>query len=243
MESLAVPDPPHVEPTEASTGQLMSQESAETHSALLCTASKRRIAWCAYGALPSGRLITRIPPATPYSETQHGEEMLMHTERPSSNRISLWCTSIALLFTQFALASSAWSAPQIEPPNDTVAGRSIGEWTGDWWRAAISAIDFPFPTDVSQAGALGNVKGPVFFAVASPGPGATIYTYTVPRGKHVLFPLYTVVSIKVSAPYSSVCADGSESCDIPSPGPPEVSATTLILNVPCDDEGRCKAER
>jgi hypothetical protein len=40
-----------------------------------------------------------------------------------------------------------------------------------------------------------------------------------------------VLSIKVTAPHSSVCADGTQTCDIPSPGPPEVSATTLILNV------------
>jgi hypothetical protein len=196
-------------------------------------------------------------------------------------------------------------------------------------------LDFPFPTDVSQAGALGSVKGPVFFAVASPGPGTTTYTYTVPRGKHVLLPLYTylwaiqtfsdpcstvhcahaladsfvlgttsmtvridgdpvrnlfshyettpdfflsfapvagwwaggdplfsgnwyglssgywlmleplspgrhVLSIVVKAPYSSVCADGTNSCDIPSPGPPEVSATTLILTVACDERDRCE---
>ena len=53
-------------------------------------------------------------------------------------------------------------------------------------------------------------------------------------GKHVL-------SIMVTAPYS--CAD----CGIiPSPGPPEMSATMLILAVPCDEDNRddrCKAER
>jgi hypothetical protein len=190
-------------------------------------------------------------------------------------------------------------------------------------------LDFPFPTGGSQPGALGNVNGPVFFAVASPGPGATTYTYTVPGGKYVLLPLYTylwaiqtfsdpcstldcahkladsfvrattsmkvridgepvrnlfrhyaatpdfflasapvdgwwaggdpvyaglwyglstgywlmleplsagkhVLSIEVTAPYSSLCADGADSCDIPSPGPPELSATRLILTVPCD---------
>jgi len=178
----------------------------------------------------------------------------------------------------------------------------------------------------------------VFFAVASPGPGATVYTYTVPRGKHVLLPLYTyiwaftsftdpcselqcaialadsfvhgttamtvridgervrnlfshyaatpdfllaqvpldgwwaggdpvyaglwygvssgywlmleplspgrhVLSVEVNAPYSSVCADGTQSCDIPSPGPLAVSATTLILTVPCDEDEDCKAQR
>ena len=262
----------------------------------------------------------------------------MNTERRASKKMSLCCTSAALLFVQFAFAlpSSAESVPRVDPPHAMVAGRTIGEWTGDWWRSAISAVDFPFPANVSQPGALGNFRGPVFFAVASPGPGVTTYTYTVPRGKHVLLPLYTyswaiqtssdpcsdvhcahalvdswvhattsmkvgidgepirnlfshyeatpdfsavsvpvagwwaggdpalaglwhvfasgywlmleplspgrhVVSITVTAPYS--CADCGA---IPSPGPPEVSATMLILTVPCDEDerdDRCKAER
>src|SRR6478736_1413661 len=73
----------------------------------------------------------------------------------------------------------------------TVAGETIGEWTGEWWQAAIEATDFPFPTGGNQPGALGDVGGPVFFAVASPGPGVTTYTYAVPRGKYVLMPLFT----------------------------------------------------
>jgi hypothetical protein len=52
-------------------------------------------------------------------------------------------------------------------------------------------VDFPFPAGIWQPGALGNVGGPVFFAVASPGPGSTAYTYDVPRGQYVLLPLYT----------------------------------------------------
>ena len=248
----------------------------------------------------------------------------------------LQSAGVFLVFVQGALISPAQAGPRVEPPDAMVAGKSIGEWTGDWWRFAASTVDFPFPTDVSQAGALGNTKGPVFFAVASPGPGSTTYTYAVPRGKHVLLPLYTyswavqtfsdpcstvhcarkladsfvhgtrsmrvsidgepvrdlfqhyaatpdfafaccvpvtgwwaggdptvagpwyifssgywlmleplsagkhVISIMVDAPYSAVCADGSQSCDIPSPGPPEVSATTLILTVACDAADRCQ---
>jgi hypothetical protein len=252
--------------------------------------------------------------------------MTMTTLR-SAQKNRLLRTIAAMLFVQLALTSSAHSAPPVVSPEATIAGRTIGEWSGDWWRLAISSLDFPFPTDVSQAGALGKVKGPVFFAVASPGPGTTVYTYNVPREKYVLLPLYTYMwavqtlsdpcselrcarrlddrfvsattsmkvridgkpvrnlfshyaatpdfflatapvagwwaggdpvfagqwyglssgywlmlkplrpgkhelSIEVTAPYSSVCADGAASCDIPSPGPPEVSATTLILTVP-----------
>jgi hypothetical protein len=263
-----------------------------------------------------------------------GEKQHMKTETRCSQKIKLWGASVALVLMQFTLTSPAQSAARVVAPDGVVGGRTIGQWSGDWWRLAISALDFPFPRNVAQPGALGNVKGPVFFAVASPGPGATVYTYKVPRGKHVLLPLYTyvwasqtfsdpcsdlpcsralanrfvhgtkalkvridgepvrnlfshyaatpdfflftapvagwwaggdpvfagqwygfssgywlmlkplspgrhVLSIKVAAPYSSVCADGSDSCVIPSPGPAQVSATTLIFTVPCDEGERC----
>lgn len=232
---------------------------------------------------------------------------------------------------------------RVLPSDVRVAGRTIGQWTGLWWRAALMASDSPFPTGGSQPGALGDVGGPVFFAVASPGPGSTTYSYSVPRDQYVLLPLYTyswavqtmqdpcgsyrcaraltnrfvaatkslsvridgdpvpqlfrhdavtpefftarvpvdgwwaagdaefsglwygvssgywlmlaplspgrhVLSIAVEAPYSSVCADGSDSCDVPEPGATEVSKTKLILDVTCRDRSRgehddCKAYR
>src|SRR5262249_52949506 len=194
----------------------------------------------------------------------------------------------------------------------------------------IEAVDFPFPSKGKKPGALGDVGGPVFFAVASPGPGTTIYTYKVPCDEYVLLPLYTyawliqsdadpcsdfhcsreladrfvhattslsvnidgtpvrnlfehyeatsdffyatapldgwwaggdptfagqwfgftsgywlmlkplspgqhVLSIAVNAPYSPTCPGGTTSCDIPYPGPPELSKTELVLTVPRDD--------
>ncbi|HUL82020.1 MAG TPA: hypothetical protein VL131_07755 [Gammaproteobacteria bacterium] len=233
----------------------------------------------------------------------------------------------------FALAALAIPGAAARADHDTrvvraggsAAGKTIGEWTGEWWQAAIEASDFPFPVGGVQPGALGGSR-PVFFAVASPGPGFTVYTYTVPRGKFVLLPLYTyswavqssedpcsayacaarlsdrfvratkamsvsidgeevehpfehfertpqffeadapvdgwwaggdpafagpwfgyasgywlmlkplspgrhVVWITVKAPYSSVCADGTDTCDIPFPGMPELAKTGLILTV------------
>jgi len=93
----------------------------------------------------------------------------------------------------FAFQSTSWAdeAPDVVAPHAVVAGKTIGEWTAEWWRAAVGAVDFPFPANGDGPGALGDVGGPVFFAVASPGPGATTYTYEVPRGEYVLLPLYT----------------------------------------------------
>jgi len=255
-----------------------------------------------------------------------------------SKTVSAVVLVIALL--SFGSVARADDEVQVVPPGATVAGKTIGEWTGRWWKAAIEAVLFPFPAGVSQPGALGDVGGSVFFAVASPGPGSTTYSYNVPRGKYVLLPLFTyvwthrphlvpadpcsdfdcskdlgdnfvrattsmsvridgspvadlddhyeatprffsvtppldgwwaagdptmavltqgftsgfwlmleplgsgrhVLSIAVTAPFSSVCADGSQNCPIPSPGPPVLARTTLILTVPCDDNDSCEQQ-
>ena len=223
------------------------------------------------------------------------------------------------------------------PPGARVAGKTIGQWTGEWWKTALEAVDNPFDVVSGQTGTLGDVGGPVFFAVASPALGSTTLKYTVPRNQYVLFPLYTymwasqssadpcsdfacaheladsfvkavdslavtidgrpvrglfrhyestprffratvpvdgwwaagdpsaagrwfgfssgywlmleplspgvhVLSIAVSAPFSSVCADGSDSCAIPEPGPNELSKTRLILRA-CDDGDRGSRDR
>jgi hypothetical protein len=236
---------------------------------------------------------------------------------------------VALAMTAFLVLGSAARADDdigVVHAGRTVAGKTIGEWTGEWWQAAIEAVDFPFPTGGDQPGALGDFGTPVFFVVASPGPGSTTYTYRVPRGKYVLMPLYTyawavqssadpcsafhcakrladrfvaatralsvsidgeevehlfdhfeqtpwffeaeasvdgwwaggdpgfagqwfgyasgywlmlkplpagkhVVLVTVRAPYSSVCADGTTTCDIPYPGKPEHAKTRLVLTV------------
>ncbi len=244
----------------------------------------------------------------------------------------------AVSLASYASAARADEDALVVPPGAVIAGETIGEWTGDWWQAAIEAIDFPFPTGGRQPGPLGDVGGPVFFAVASPGPGSTTYTYDVPRGKYVLLPLYTyawtvqssadpcsdyqcarelsdrfvrattalsvtfdsepvrrlfthfestpdffyanvplngwfaggdpafagnwfgytsgywlmlkplsagrhVISVTVKAPYSSVCLDGTSSCDIPYPGPVSQAKTRLILNVACDERDRFDDDR
>ena len=101
--------------------------------------------------------------------------------------------ALAMLFAALTLGSAARAEDDVEivPAGSRVAGKTIGQWTGEWWRTAIESVDFPFPTGGSYPGALGDTGGPVFFAVVSPGPGSTTFTYDVPAKKYILLPLYT----------------------------------------------------
>src|SRR6185295_11156121 len=68
----------------------------------------------------------------------------------------------------------------------TVAGKTIGEWTADWWNWAGASNVIGDP-DGSAAN--NNQSGPVFFVAGTSGGAPVTRTFTVPAGKNVLFPL------------------------------------------------------
>lgn len=80
------------------------------------------------------------------------------------------------------------------PPTAHPYGKSITDWTADWWRHMYSfgPDDYPILLSdadgpgVSQAGL--NTTGPVIFLAGSFGQTVT-RTITVPHGKALLFPL------------------------------------------------------
>jgi hypothetical protein len=76
-------------------------------------------------------------------------------------------------------------------PGSTVAGKTLGEWTADWWNWALS-----FPADTNplldpdgSSAALGDVGGPVFFLGGSFSTDPVLRTFTVPGGKYIFFPI------------------------------------------------------
>ena len=99
----------------------------------------------------------------------------------------LWILLPAVLL--LAAATPSRAEPMVLPPGSTVAGRTIGEYTADWWRWALSftAPNDPF-TDPTGALANLNQSGPVFFVAGTTG-GAAERTFTVPAGTHLLVPL------------------------------------------------------
>jgi hypothetical protein len=102
-------------------------------------------------------------------------------------RIWKFTLALALLCHSAAPARAGVVAPGAE-----IGGRTIGEWTAEWW---IWGFSFPFGAgpleDVTgELGYLGDVGGPVFFLGASGGSPVN-WTMSVPGGQYILFPLLT----------------------------------------------------
>src|SRR3954453_10844196 len=89
----------------------------------------------------------------------------------------------------FTSAPALAGTVTVLPAGSQVAGRSIGEYTADWWQWALgfTAPNDPF-TDPDGTKANLNQSGPVFFVAGNSG-GTTTRSFNVPAGKHLLVPL------------------------------------------------------
>jgi hypothetical protein len=77
----------------------------------------------------------------------------------------------------------------VQPPGATVAGKTIAEWSAEWWRwaATLAPPGDPF-TDVNGQYANVGQSGPVFFLAGSP-VGSWSRKFQVPTNSYVLIPL------------------------------------------------------
>jgi hypothetical protein len=99
-------------------------------------------------------------------------------------------TSLSLVsFVSLLVAMMPANAVTILPQGSTVAGKTIGEWTADWWKWAFnqSKPSDAF-TDMTGANAGVNQSGPVFFVAGTAGGNAT-RSFTVPGDKYLLIPM------------------------------------------------------
>jgi hypothetical protein len=90
----------------------------------------------------------------------------------------------------FATAGSTQAG--VVPPHSTVDGKTIGEWTAEWWKWALSFEDEENPIlDPTGEFADGHQDGPVFFVPGSNFglPQPVNRTFTVPGDKYLLIPL------------------------------------------------------
>ncbi len=97
-----------------------------------------------------------------------------------------------------AMTASA-SATEVLPPHSivppTAEGRSIGEWTADWWQWALppAVPDSPLVDKTGENANNGQpLDGPVFFVAGSVG-GDFERTFNVPAGKYLLVPMVNFV--------------------------------------------------
>jgi hypothetical protein len=98
------------------------------------------------------------------------------------------CACVAILFVLFVTGIAHAAAL---PPASTVEGRTIAEWTAEWWQWALSFPEANNPlvdTDGTSA-ALGDM-GSVFFLAGSFNSGPTNRYFAVPSNKYILIPVF-----------------------------------------------------
>jgi hypothetical protein len=115
--------------------------------------------------------------------------------RQKSNGSLAWALAIAVLvWSSVAQAHDDRHRSRVIPAGSIVEGKSIEEWTAEWWRWGLSFTEGQSPIfddDTGKLGHLGDVGGPVFFfgAIAN-----ITRTFNVPCGKYLLYPLLTSVA-------------------------------------------------
>lgn len=97
------------------------------------------------------------------------------------------------LLSASAFPAAAPHAPPVDSrvyaPHSEVHGKTMGQWTADWWKWAtsFSVPNDPF-TDATGANANLKQKGSVFFLAAN-AAAPTERSFTVPGNKSLLIPL------------------------------------------------------
>lgn len=98
----------------------------------------------------------------------------------------------------FLVAHAPRAEAGIVPAGATVAGKTIGEWTADWWVWAVNQHGASSATtDTTGAYANINQSGPVFFVAGQPGNNEgklpenikATRAFAVPHDKYLLVPV------------------------------------------------------
>lgn len=97
----------------------------------------------------------------------------------------------------FELIPHPAGAYTILAPGAVVAGKSIADWTGDWWTWGLQAPLAANPL-LDTTGAFANQSngGPVFFIAGN----SAARTFTVPAGRPILLPLINLFDVETIPP-------------------------------------------
>jgi hypothetical protein len=116
----------------------------------------------------------------------------MNLRRPASTRSALEAAACLAAMLVWPLPSSAddCGAVRIVPPHAVVEGKTLGEWSVEWWRWALS---IPLERNPINEGPCGEAQDfPVFF-LAGNLAGSSKRTCTVPCGKPIFFPIINFI--------------------------------------------------
>jgi hypothetical protein len=99
-------------------------------------------------------------------------------------RPAAFCFLAAVLFIPSGVAKAG-----ALPPGSVVEGKSLAEWSAEWWKWALSFPPSNNPLlDTTGASAYLGDQGPVFFLAGSFG-GSVERSFAVPAGKYIFFPI------------------------------------------------------
>jgi hypothetical protein len=128
-----------------------------------------------------------------------------------------------------ALAGYA-SAATVVPAGSTIEGKTIGQWTADWWNWSGSINGNVF-ADATGALAEQNQSGPVFFVAGTQGGAAVTRDFDVPAGKYVLFPLVNWIVANGADPGFASTAEEAEALTTGTIDPAQLFATIDGIDV------------
>jgi hypothetical protein len=118
--------------------------------------------------------------------------------------------SIAFLLFPPLLASTRLPAQdcgavRIVPPHEMVEGKTVVEWTVEWWRWVFSIpCNARHPWNEGQCGEGQDPSSPVFFVAGNPGSP----TCTVPCGKPILLPIINhILTAPLECPDCMACGE------------------------------------
>ena len=103
-------------------------------------------------------------------------------------RKGIWFSMALGMLGHLSFSSGVQAAIIVEPTGSTVAGKTIAEWSAEWWKwaAPLAPPGDPF-TDQTGAAANKNQAGPVFYLAGSENTSSRMFT--MPADKFVLVPL------------------------------------------------------
>lgn len=102
--------------------------------------------------------------------------------------------SACLAAALFAAPMAAAQAPvRTQVLTDVVDGRTVADWTAEWWRWAHGQVIEPYLDPDGRLCDLGQDDGPVWFLAGTDGTFSPTRECVVPEGRYLLLPVINMI--------------------------------------------------